>query len=257
VDLQALLRTVAGSAGSSLGPSELSAINGVFKRFRAFGVGIGADAQAIRMSVATLGEGAAPGNGPGSALPLEKAPGASWLAFTQSDIGKSISGVLDSLKNVNSGSGGGTVSDAITQFETATGLKVKEDLLSWMGDAGLFVEGDSLPALTGALVIQSTDPAKTRAAITKIKGLMRQFNQRPGAVPPGTRTASRSTWGAAPRCRSTSASPDRASLSHSAPRRCTTRSIRPRRSGRPRRSRAQRACWAAVPSRASTSTGAR
>jgi hypothetical protein len=186
VDLQSLLRTVAGSAGSSLGPSELSALNGVFKRFRAFGVGIGADAQAIRMSVASLGEGAAAGNGPGSALPLEKAPGGSWLAFTQSDIGKSISGVLDSLKDVNSGSGGGTVSDAITQFETATGLKVKEDLLSWMGDAGLFVEGDSLPALTGALVIQSTDPAKTRAAITKIKGLMRQFNQRPGAVPPGT-----------------------------------------------------------------------
>jgi hypothetical protein len=186
VDLQALLRTVAGSAGSSLGPSELSAINGVFKRFRAFGVGIGADAQALRMSVATLGEGAAAGNGPGSALPLDKAPAASWLAFTQSDIGKSISGVLDSLKNVNSGSGGGTVSDAITQFETATGLKVKEDLLSWMGDAGLFVEGDSLPALSGALVIQSTDPARTKAAITKLKGLLRQFGQNAGPPPPGT-----------------------------------------------------------------------
>ena len=49
-----------------------------------------------------------------------------------------------------------------------------------MGDAGLFVEGDSLPALGGALVVQSTDPAKTRAAITKIKGLLRQFNQRVG-----------------------------------------------------------------------------
>ncbi len=186
VDLQALLRSAAGSAGSSLSPAELSAINGVFKRFRAFGVGIGADAQAIRMSVATLGEGSAAGNGPGSALPLEQAPGGSWLAFTQSDIGKSISGVLDSLKDVNSGSGGGTVSDAITQFETATGLKVKEDLLSWMGDAGLFVEGDSLPALGGALVIQSTDPAKTRAAITKLKGLLRQFNQHVGPAPAGT-----------------------------------------------------------------------
>src|SRR4051794_20221733 len=186
VDLQSLLRTAAGSAGSTLGPSELSAINGVLKRFRAFGVGIGADAQALRMSVATLGEGAAAGNGPGGALPLDKAPAASWLAFTQSDIGKSISDVLDSLKNVNSGSGGGTVSDAITQFETATGLKVKEDLLSWMGDAGLFVEGDSLPALSGALVIQSTDPAKTKAAITKLKRLLRQFGQNAGPPPPGT-----------------------------------------------------------------------
>src|SRR5205823_4707519 len=74
----------------------------------------------------------------------------------------------------------------ITQFETATGLKVKDDLLSWMGDAGLFVEGDSLPTLGGALVIQSTDPAKTRTAITKIKGLLRTFNQRPGPAPAGT-----------------------------------------------------------------------
>ena len=40
VDLQGLLRTVAGSAASSLGPSQLSAINGIFQRFRAFGAGI-------------------------------------------------------------------------------------------------------------------------------------------------------------------------------------------------------------------------
>jgi hypothetical protein len=55
-----------------------------------------------------------------------------------------------------------------------------------MGDAGFFVEGDSVPALGGALVVQSTDPAKTRAAILKIKGLLRQFNQPVGATPPGT-----------------------------------------------------------------------
>jgi hypothetical protein len=177
VDLQGLLRSVASSAASSLGPSQLSAINGIFKRFRAFGVGIGADAQAIRLNIATLGEGAGTGNGPGSALPLDKAPGDAWLAFTQGDIGKSVAGVLDSLQ--------GATGDQITQFETATGLKVKEDLLSWMGDAGLFVEGDSLPALGGAFVIQSTNPAKTGAAIAKIKGLLRQFNTRLGPPPAG------------------------------------------------------------------------
>lgn len=185
VDLQGLLRSVAGTAGSNLGPGELSAINSVFKRYRAFGVGIGADAQAIRLTLATLGGGSA-GNGPGTSLPLEQAPGGAWLALTQKDVGKTISGLLDSLKDVNSGSGGGSISDAISQFETATGLRVKEDLLSWMGDAGLFVEGDSLPALGGALVVQSTNPDKTRAAITKIKGLLRQFNQRVGAAPAGT-----------------------------------------------------------------------
>jgi Protein of unknown function (DUF3352) len=178
VELQSLLRSTAGSAGSALGPSELSAINNLFKRFRAFGVGISADASAIRMNIVTLGEGSGAGNGPGSALPLDKAPGGSWLALTQRDIGKSIGGVLDSLKGTSS-------SDTITQFETATGLKVNDDLLSWMGDANLFVEGDSVPALGGALVIQSTDPAKTRTAITKIKRLLSTFNQQAGPAPAG------------------------------------------------------------------------
>jgi hypothetical protein len=186
VDLQGLLRTVAGNAAANIGPSQLSAINSLFERFRAFGVGISADAQAVRLSVASIGSGKGAGTGPGTALPLDQAPGDAWLALTQKDVGKTISGFLDSLKDLSSGSGGGTISDAITQFETATGLKVKEDLLSWMGDAGLFVEGDSVPALGGALVIQSTDPAKTRAAITKIKGLLRQLNQRVGGVPGGT-----------------------------------------------------------------------
>jgi hypothetical protein len=174
VDLQGLLRTVAGNAAGNLGPSQLSALNGLFERYRAFGVGIGADARAVRLSVASIGSGGNAGAGPGTALPLDKAPGDAWLAFTQKDIGKTISGVLDSLK------------DGISQFETATGLKVKDDLLSWMGDATLFVEGDSVPALGGALVIQSTDPAKTRAAITKIKGLLQRFNQPVGGAPAGT-----------------------------------------------------------------------
>jgi hypothetical protein len=168
VEMQNLLRSAVGSAGSALGPQELSTINNLFKRFRAIGVGIGADAQAIRMNLATIGEGSGAGNGPGSSLPLDKAPGDSWLAFTQSDVGKSIQGVLDSLKD-------SSTSDQITQLETATGLNVKEDLLSWMGDAAFFVEGDSVPALGGGLVVQSTDPEKTRTAITKIKRLFSTF----------------------------------------------------------------------------------
>jgi ABC-type transport system substrate-binding protein len=54
-----------------------------------------------------------------------------------------------------------------------------------MGDAAVFVEGDSVPGLGGALVVESTDPAKTRASIGKIKGLLSQFNQRPGPAPAG------------------------------------------------------------------------
>jgi hypothetical protein len=179
VDMQNLLRSTVGSAGSTLGPQELSTISTLFKRLRAIGVGIGADASAIRLNIATLGEGAGAGQGPGSSLPLDKAPSNAWLALTQSDVGKSIQGVLDSLKNSSTG-------DQLTQLETATGLNVKNDLLSWMGDAAFFVEGDSVPELGGALVIESTDPAKTRTAITKIKRLFGTFGgSKLGPAPSG------------------------------------------------------------------------
>jgi Protein of unknown function (DUF3352) len=176
VDLQGLLRTVAGSAASNIGSAQLSALNGIFEHFRAFGVGISADAQAVRMTVASIGAKSS-GNGPATVLPLDKAPGDAWLAISQKDIGSAIQSVLGSL---------GGASGSISQLETATGLKVKQDLLSWMGDANLFVEGDSVPALGGALVVQSTDPAKTRVAIAKLKRLLTQFNQHPGGAPAGT-----------------------------------------------------------------------
>jgi Protein of unknown function (DUF3352) len=181
VDLRGLLGTVAGSASPALGAS--SALDGILQRFRAFGVGVSADAQAIRLKVASVGGGAT-GNGPGAALPLQNAPAGAWLALTQRDIGKTISNLLDSLDKAG---GGGSVSDALSQLETATGLNVKRDLLSWMGDAGLFVEGDSVPALGGALVVQSTDPAATRTAIAKIRRLLGTLSaQGVGPAPAGT-----------------------------------------------------------------------
>ena len=179
VDMQSLLRSVAGNAGSTLGPQELSTIDNLFKRYRAFGVGISADANAIRMTVVTLGEGSGSGNGPGSTLPLDKVPGDAWLALTQKDFGKQLAGFLDSFKD-------SSLSDQLTQLETATGLNLKDDVSSWMGDVSMFVEGDSVPAIGAGLVVQSTDPAKTRSTIDKIRGLARQFNARLGPAPAGT-----------------------------------------------------------------------
>ena len=149
VEMQNLLRVRRRAAPArALGPQELSTINNLFKRFRAIGVGIGADAQAIRMNLTSIGGAAAPGNGPGSSLPLDKAPGDAWLAFDaerrrQVDPGRArLPGRTRQRGRPDH-----------AQFETATGLNVKEDLLSWMGDAAFFVEGDSVPSLGGALVV--------------------------------------------------------------------------------------------------------
>ena len=42
-----------------------------------------------------------------------------------------------------------------------TGLDLEEDVLSWMGDAGLFVRGTNMQEVGGGLVVESSDPAKT------------------------------------------------------------------------------------------------
>ena len=59
------------------------------------------------------------------------------------------------------------------QFRQQTGLDLRQDLLSWMGDAGLYVSGDSVADLHGALVVKSTDPARTRKAIGALQRLAR------------------------------------------------------------------------------------
>ena len=90
-------------------PGELSAINSLFKRYRAFGVGIGADAQAIRLSLATLGGGspAATARAPRCRSTRPRA-GPGWRSRRTTSARRS--GLLDSLKDVNSGSGGGPIS---------------------------------------------------------------------------------------------------------------------------------------------------
>ena len=59
------------------------------------------------------------------------------------------------------------------QFRQQTGLDLRQDLLSWMGDAGIYVSGDSVADLHGALVVKSTDPARTRKAIGALQRLAR------------------------------------------------------------------------------------
>jgi hypothetical protein len=76
------------------------------------------------------------------------------------------------------------------QFRTQTGIDLQQDLLSWMGDAGVFVSGTGPGDVQGAVVIESRNPRKTVEAIARIGGLLLQsgedvaFNQ-PGALNEG------------------------------------------------------------------------
>lgn len=96
--------------------------------------------------------------GPGLLLSL---PGESWAAFGVPDLGGLATKFLDTFAELP----GFNPDQAEAGFAAQTGLDLKDDLLSWMGDAGLFVRGTNLQELGGGLVVESSDAGKTTALL--------------------------------------------------------------------------------------------
>ena len=124
--------------------------------------------------------------GEGSDL-LGDLPADSWVALGQKDLGKLIGFYEDAF----AGMAGGR--DAIEgQFKAATGLDLQQDVLSWMGDFGIFVRGTSLASLDGALVVETSDEAKSERFLAALARLARtqsdsgtQIQRRPGGYTAG------------------------------------------------------------------------
>jgi Protein of unknown function (DUF3352) len=96
-------------------------------------------------------------------------PADAWLAMAQPELGKTI----DSYFDLFGASLGGR--DAIAQqFRAATGLDLQEDVVSWMGDWGLFVRGTTPDTLDGALTIETSDEAASGRTIDAVARLTRQ-----------------------------------------------------------------------------------
>ena len=120
-----------------------------------------------------------PGDEDGEELPeisdglLPDVPGDSWGAFGIPDLGTTLEELYDTLIEAFA-QGGMSPEQLDSQFESQTGLNLREDLLSWMGDAGLFVGGTDPLAVGGGLVIESTDPATSSATVDRLAGLLLQ-----------------------------------------------------------------------------------
>jgi hypothetical protein len=96
-------------------------------------------------------------------------PGDSWLAMAQPDLGKTA----DRYVEVFGAQLGGR--DTIEQqFKSTTGLDLQEDVLSWMGDWGVFVRGTSVSELNGALIVETSDETKSGRVIETIARFARQ-----------------------------------------------------------------------------------
>jgi hypothetical protein len=128
------------------------------------------ESDAIRLESASLGvrqEGA----GEPSEV-MNQLPGDSWLALGLSRIGEQLNRGLQQAGQIG-GLAGFDLDQLLNQIRQETGLDVREDLLSWMGDGGVFVRGAGPADIGGALVVQSTDPEATQQAIPRLAALLR------------------------------------------------------------------------------------
>jgi len=126
---------------------------------------------------------------------LSELPGESWLAAGLGNVGATAGGSLSGLHSLlgligtlgSSGAGAGIAApqSALSVKGLLEGLltplsalsantaEARHDYLSWMGDAGVFASGTSVLELKGGVVIDSTNPTASRAAVAKLGAALR------------------------------------------------------------------------------------
>jgi hypothetical protein len=125
---------------------------------------------------------------------LRRLPGTSWLALGIGDLGKTLGASpqgLHAIASLVSGISVGSFSIAKAFAPLSSpSINVSHDLLSWMGATGVFVSGSSLLNLEAALVVDSKNPALSRAAVPKLAQAYREAGGEtsPTSIP-GTETA--------------------------------------------------------------------
>jgi hypothetical protein len=77
------------------------------------------------------------------------------------------------------------------QLKAQAGFDVQKELLSWMGDATVFVRGTDVAGVNGALVVTSKDPAASQAAIGRLRTLVQSM----GGVTPAPLTGAAGATG--------------------------------------------------------------
>jgi hypothetical protein len=170
VDFNAFL-DYAASTQASL-QSQLGTFKGLFGNLKAISASLVASPTSLEIDASIVGiNGSKAPSGP-SAVPLGKLPGTAWAGVSVRNLGPLLIKELNAFGKIGASSSGQDFGQILARLKAATGLDVEGDILSWIGDSGAFVEGTSAADLGGAVIIQSTDPAKSQAAIGKIAGLL-------------------------------------------------------------------------------------
>jgi len=108
----------------------------------------------------------------GAGTPLvAELPAGTWLAQGYPKLGETLQVLFGEF----AGAFGGAV--AKEQIQRELGLDLDRDILSWVGDAAVFVRGTSAADADGGVVIQATDEARAADAFGKIVGALRARGQ--------------------------------------------------------------------------------
>jgi hypothetical protein len=106
-------------------------------------------------------------------------PADSWLAFGQPDLGKTLDASLDGLAKQL---GGREAIDRQVRGVSGLGL---DDVTGWMGDFSIFVRGDGVSELNGALVVETTDEDASSRTLKALERLARSAGDGTRVLPLG------------------------------------------------------------------------
>lgn len=157
---------------------------------------IALDVDSLSTSSAAAGGGGLTGSAAG-AQALGELPGESWLAAGLGNAGTTFSGdvqalhglasLIGSLGSSSSGAGATSEESSASGFDvkgllegilaplsalSAPGAQSQHDFLSWMSSAGLFASGSGIVNLRGGIVLDSTNPSLSKAAVAKLGGAL-------------------------------------------------------------------------------------
>jgi hypothetical protein len=170
LDVDGLLQAVSQSAGSQ--PEVGALLQSLSAAVpKTIGAALQAQPDAIKIDAVSLGTPKSASSGASGADMVASLPGDSWLALGFGKSGQTLEGVLDGIGKAGGITGVG-INALLGQFQQQTGLDLRKDVLSWMGDAGVFVTGKGLPDLGGGLVVKTSDTSKTKKVIGVLRRLV-------------------------------------------------------------------------------------
>jgi hypothetical protein len=167
-DPQALVQAIAQNASNAQVGLLLQAASGAAPK--TIGGAVQSLPHQVRIDAVSIGGSASPAGARSGAGTLAALPARSWLGLGVADLGQTLDRVVQTVAGTSGLSAVG-VTAALDQFRQQTGLDLRRDVLSWMGDAGLYVAGTTARNLRGALVVTTSDPAKTKQTVAALARL--------------------------------------------------------------------------------------